>query len=151
MLNKIFFLRSFLDANFDTIDKSSNVLVANCDHVPHGKTFKNLFSISKVESRVQGSLLLLMLDQFMIRCTENFSLLANNRKLEPLPKNSSGLLRKKSTSLLFEFSGKTTETNFSMQHSTPDPHRCSSLAQNSFFTKFHCVEKIRISVRTRNK
>ena len=39
---------------------------ATGDHLPQGKTFKNLLSISKVESRVQRSLLLLLLDQFMI-------------------------------------------------------------------------------------
>ena len=37
--------------NFDTIDKSSDVSVGNCDHLPQGKNFKNLLSISKVESR----------------------------------------------------------------------------------------------------
>ena len=87
--------------NFDNINKSADVLVGNCDHLPQGKTFKNLLSISKVESRVQRSLLLLLLDQFMIRCTKNFSLLANNRKPERLPKNSSGLLRKKNRLLFF--------------------------------------------------
>ena len=58
---------------------------------------------------------------------KNFSLLANNRKLEPLPKNSSDLLGKRNLTSLLYF-GTTTETNFSMQHSTLDQRPCSSLA-----------------------
>ena len=52
-------------------------------------------SISKVESRVQRSLLLLLLDQFMIRCTKTFSCLPTIENLNLCQKISSGLLRKK--------------------------------------------------------
>ena len=51
-------------------------------------TFKNLLSISKVESKNELSYLFLLLDWFKTEhyVQQNFSMRANNRKLEPLPK-----------------------------------------------------------------